>query len=170
MTKLPIYTIVTLLDASNKPVVLVGDESSSGYRLWLPYNGENKSELNTFVEWQREASTLYKDKVRSVEEMDQLRRIMISLATIGGVIDDPDLSTLVTTSCVIGVAHKWFITDNPDIKITQSEFQDDARAMVYINLVQMYIERFSKLVSQYILSGQVYNTVEKQQDEHTPVG
>lgn len=149
LKKEKIFTIVSVEDMDRTPFVLIGDDDPEGYRLWMIFNGESKNELRMIAKWHKDAKELYEEKARSPEEMDFLRRALISFATIEPLIEDPEYSRDLFGMCIAGIAKRWYDADHKDKPAASLHSFEEARdqCMPYLKLVNIYTERLTALMT-----------------------
>ena len=143
------FTIVSVEDMENTPFVLIGDDDPKGYRLWIMFNGESKDELTAICKWHKQAKELYESKARSTDEMDYLRRVLVSFATIEPLLEDQVFSRDLFGMCIAGVAKAWYDADHADAPKKDLKSFDEARdeCMPYLKLVNIYVERLTMLMT-----------------------
>lgn len=143
------FTVVSVEDMENTPFVLIGDEDPKGYRLWIMFNGESKAELEAIAKWHKQAKELYESKARSTDEMDYLRRVLVSFATIEPLLGDQAYSRDLFGMCIAGVAKAWYDADHADQPKKDLQSFDEAKdeCMPYLKLVNIYVERLTMLMT-----------------------
>lgn len=136
-----IWDIVCVKDEGNKAYVLLGHPDNPESRVWANFNGEDKKTLQSFLEWMEEGKKLYSEKARSPDELDYLRKVMLSIGCLSELMNDEQFTNVVLQMAVGNIALKWYMSDHPD---DVNDVGD--KITPYIELVMRYVERLSNFI------------------------
>ena len=152
----PLWTIVCVEEHNGEPQILLGVDDKPETRFWFRYDGSSKEVYETYVKWKEEATSLYKDKARSPEEMDYLRTVTISMGIIVDLFkwfaDDSaiQISKALMEGIVAALGTKLYVSDHPEVKDNPKILETSgAKIVPYTELVIKYMTRLHELLSNY---------------------
>jgi len=142
-----------------RPYILLKDVEGNPY--WRPYGGEPITTVRLFHKWELEAQKKFKDEHRSVDEIDYLKNLLMSVSMV---IDFFDLGDNVRQDMLGGVldkiSFKWFCKDKGLDENTFVPQDHEEELKVYFNLVMFYVTSFFSTIQS------VSDNVKAAKDQH----
>lgn len=149
-TELPLWSIVCIEELCNKPYVLLGKEGDPESNVWVEFHGEDKTTLEKYYNWIEQGKKLFKEKAPTSHELDNLRRVLVSIGTLVGYLgsDLPDeiVDHLMTTS-LTKFAVELFLKDHPDHDKSIESVVNDELSAPYLEMVIQYAGSLSAIIS-----------------------
>lgn len=135
-----IWDIVKVKDRANKPYILLGKEGEES-KFWFQFHGESKEDMQKYVEWKFAADKINKDKKRTPDELDFLRRVCLAMGTLTELVDNSEFNEFMITTIIVETAKRWYKKDNPDKE------PDDTDMTVYCELVHSHIQQLTSIIT-----------------------